>query len=258
MSVSIIIVSFNTKSHLKECLDSLHNSKLSVSEVVVVDNGSLDGSIALLRSRSSRITLLENAENFGFARAANQAAAVCTGDYLLFLNSDVVVASSLASAQSYLEDHRDVGVLGLRMTDPHGRVQDYTWGSFQNLFDLITKRSKKAEVDNNRIQETDWVSGGAMLVRRDLFELLEGFDDRFFFYFEDMDFCARARRWGAKVVFFPKVSIRHAGGASFRGDDKKRRGWYYASQAYFFRKHYGFGAWLLLKLFRYPVKLFFR
>lgn len=258
-----MIISYNTKSLLKQCLDSLSSIEDLEYEVVVIDNGSTDGSIELVKLKYPQIKLRENKRNLGFSKAANQSLKLCRGKYVFFLNSDAVITNPIHPVLSYFDNNSQVGVVGLKMLEPNGQIQPYTHGIQQTLQSLVAyKISGRFTRYQHRCivnpEETDWVSGGAMLVRRELLVQLGGFDENFFFYFEDMDLCARVRELGYKVVYYPGILVKHLGGSSFKGSVKVKKDWYYRSQDYFFRKHYGWASFLVLKLLRVPFRVMFR
>lgn len=252
--VSIIIVSFNVKNLLRDCLNSLHQVTVPF-EVFVVDNASKDDTLAMLKTEFqswSALTVIANNENKGFAGANNQAIPKCSGKYILFLNPDTIVKPRAISAlTNYLDTHPDVGVVGPRITYGDGSLQ-FSCGTKPTLLGTIFDsfklyklsprifgRNRYREWDYNQIRDVGWVSGACLMIRKDLAVSLGGFDENFFFYNEDVDLCIRAHNRGYRAVYYPNAMIIHLKGQSSRKVRAMILLKGYQSKLYFYRKHRG-------------------
>jgi len=246
--LSIIILSFNTKDLIEKCLQSiaLHYKKALGSgeiEILVVDNASQDGSVALLESLATKnkyLTIIENGQNLGFARGANRGAKHAQGRNLFFLNSDTVVKDAgLLKMVDFLEKHEDIAVLGGALKNQDGSRQPSV-GKFYHLQETVAmllgaERYGLLRQSPNKVTETDWVSGASFMIKKDVFLKLNGFDENFFMYMEDMEFCLRVTQLGKRIVFFPDVEIIHQNqGSSSRTFAIIQ---IYKGLLYFYKKH---------------------
>ena len=189
-------------------------------EIIVVDNGSSDTTVSdLLEKFKDTISIIKNSTNSGFAKACNKGAKKALGKYLFFLNSDTNVEDrGIIEMVTYLESNNRVGILGAQMQDKNKHFEKSA-GNFFTLFQTLLmlfslERLGFVRSAPRKIQQVDWVSGGAMMVKKNLFEKLGGFDEHFFMYLEDMEFCFRAKKQGVKTFFFPDVTIIHVKHAS--------------------------------------------
>lgn len=187
IDVSLVIVTYHSQKVIKKCLASL--GKNARQQVIIVDN---------------------SVSNIGFAAGANKGAKRATGKYLLFLNPDTIVNNgAILKSIKYLEKHKNIAVLGCKTLNADGSLQ-FSCGHFPTPTNIIFyKHLIRNPAFYRKIQETDWVSGAFMLVRRDIFEKLNGFDEKYFMYTEDVDFCYRVKKLGYKVVYFPGAQIIH-------------------------------------------------
>lgn len=258
MIFSIIIVNFNTKSLTKNCLDSIFfNCLESDFEIIAVDNNSQDGSIEMLKKDfGDKIKLIANSKNIGFGSANNQAAKIAQGEYLFFLNSDTVVKSDILSPiKQFLSNNKEVGIISPKLLLEDGSEQERAYGEFPNLFNVVAEKFKNQKIEEIKPFEVDWVSGAALIIRKDIFCEINGFDEKFFMYFEDIDLCKRVKDLGFKAVVYPAAPIAHLCGKSIKKFNKRKE-YYYKSQDYFYKKHYGKLKMNLMKLMRLPCKIF--
>jgi N-acetylglucosaminyl-diphospho-decaprenol L-rhamnosyltransferase len=256
MKLSIIIVSWNTADLLADCLRSLLAEPDSTdSEIIVVDNGSTDGSAEMAQREFPRVMLILNQYNLGFARANNQGIRTSRGEFLLLLNSDTVVPPMVLPALvAFMEEHPAAGVCSPRLLRPDGRPQAFAFGSDPTLSYLwrrganyLLRRRPLHDWSTDRLQEADWVSGACLLVRRAAIEQVGSLDEAFFMYFEDNDWCLRMRKARWRVYYNPQVSITHIGGQSLARNPAAHQA-YYRSLKYFYSKHYGRWQQFLLRL----------
>ena len=220
MTLSIVIVNFNGRHFLDDCLRSISKQVPFDHEVIIVDNASTDGSVEYLRKAYSQVRLIENEENLGFARANNIGANDAKGDFLLLLNNDTILLDDLTSAIAILKGDESVGILGARMLGKDGEYR-HSSGYFPEplrLFKLSSLYRKDGgfgtgdfEVENS-VYPVDWVEGSFLLTRMSLWRDIGGLDESYFMYVEDIDYAKMALLLGKQAVFFPDISYMHFGG----------------------------------------------
>lgn len=253
--LSVIVVNWNTRELLLNCLTSITRSHPGPCEVLVVDNGSTDGSAAAVRDEFPGVRIIGCAENQGYARANMLGFRASTGRYALFLNSDTLVPSgALTGLVAFLEEQPQIAACGPRLTRADGTTQAFAFGRDPTLRYLLARafarlglRASLHDWETVAAQPVDWVSGACLLVRRDALEQVGGFDERMFMYFEDNDLCLRLRCAGWQVVYNPQVTIIHLGGASLL-ESAHRRECYYEGLQYFYSKHYSMFARVVLRI----------
>jgi GT2 family glycosyltransferase len=249
-ALSIVIVSYNARGDLERCLDALGAAPPADSEVIVVDNGSRDGSQEAVRRRPS-VRLIELAQNTGFAAANNAGIRAASGETVLLLNSDTVVpAGAIDRLRMVLDAHPDVAVVGPRLVDGAGRAELSFGDMIGPMAELRRRRIMRAlarqdanalgrvDATTRREQFADWVSGACLLVRRAAAEAVGLLDERFFLYTEDVDFCASIRANGGRVLFSPAAEIVHLRGRSGASDPVATRDAYRRSHLAFYQKHH--------------------
>lgn len=251
--LSVVIVNWNTCDLLRNCLHSLHRGQELACEVIVVDNGSSDDSVAMIRTEFPEVRLIANAENRGFAVANNQGIRVSAGEYIMLLNSDTIVKpGALRGLVYFLDEHPQAGAVGPRLVRPDGTAQPYAFGGDPTLTYLLTRglnqllfRRYLHNWATDATQEVDWVSGACLVVRRRAIDQVGLLDENIFMYFEDNDWCLRIRKGGWKVYLYPEVEVIHLGGCSLSQNPAARAA-YGRSLLYFYRKHYSKPArWLV-------------
>jgi GT2 family glycosyltransferase len=222
INISIVIVSWNSCYFLKGCLSSLFLfPSRDPFEIIVVDNASTDGSREMIRKEFPAVILVENDRNRGFAAACNRGAEKAEGEYLLFLNPDTrVYPGTLEGALDFMRAHPDAGVMGCRTLNFDGTPQSsaYSFPTPLRAFAYIVGLNRIFRISklrgSDKIRQPDYVQGSFFLIPRNVFEGLGGFDEKFFFYSEEVDLCRRIRDAGRKIYYFPGVRIMHAGGGS--------------------------------------------
>jgi GT2 family glycosyltransferase len=229
--LSIIIVSWNSRDDLQRCLSSLGAHTTGVAlELIVVDNASSDGTVQAVRDSHPDVRLIENSENLGFARACNQGMAVSSGKYLLLLNADTWVEDDvIGRAVRLLSRRSEIGMLGCQLRFPDGRIQHTVNRALSIRHSLLERLwlykliepSRRAELllggywEHDSEVEVDWLAGAFLLLRRELFVVSGGFDERFFMYGEDSEWCMRLRRLGYRIMFSPEPgAVVHSGSVS--------------------------------------------
>lgn len=225
MLLSIIIVNYNMGALVKACVESL--LKLSLpkdSEIIVVDNDSHDNSVSLLRSDFPEITVIDNRVNVGLAAGVNRGVAEAKGQYYLILNPDIVaLPGSVKTLVDYMEKHVDVGVAGAQLLSPNGKVQ-YSCFRFYRPQTILYRRTRwgktpagKEEIsrflmkdfDRRQARAVPWIMGACMMARASAVRRVGGMDERFFLYFEDVDWCRRFWNSKWKVMYIPAAQFSH-------------------------------------------------
>lgn len=230
ITLSIIIVSFNTKDLLKDCIHSLHKATNNTDyEIIIVDNASTDGSPEMIETDFKEVNIIRNSENAGFAKANNQALKIAKGKYFLLLNSDTVVKEgTIETMVSFMEDHEGTAAVGPKVLNADGTIQSIgryfpsLYGSFilffriHKLFPQKIRNNMFPKIfrDETKIFKVDWVSGCCILLRRDVVDNAGLLDESFFFYGEEVEWCYRAKKAGYNIHYLPNAEIIHYGGAS--------------------------------------------
>lgn len=253
--ISIIVVSWNAKKHLDECLHSIiQHSKQHDAEIIVVDNDSSDGSQEYVKRNFPNVNLICNVKNLGFAKANNIGISHSRGKYVFLINSDVVVyESTFNSLLDYIKKHLDVGVVGPKINGADGKIQrsymgcPTLWDSLccALFLDTLFPRMKifngfmMRHLDTNSVQQVDIINGCFWAVRREALSEVGLLDDSFFMYGEDMDWCKRFNSSGWKVIYFPLTEVLHYGGASSSNAPIRFYVEMQKANLKFWSKHYG-------------------
>jgi GT2 family glycosyltransferase len=225
-------------------------------EIIVINNDEqlIDRS-QLGLTGDAILRIIEINENVGFGKAHNAGFRESRGDFVLFLNPDAkIVSKAIENMLRAISEGQKVGIVAPLLVDATGKVDPNCFGGPRTPFSTLLEKiflKKNMGASGRDVFETDWVSGGAMLIKRDVFEALDGFDENFFMYFEDVDLCRRATFSGHKVVVHPDARVFHESGKSFASEREKKRH-YYASQDYYIQKHFGCGWKWFVKLIRLP------
>lgn len=226
MDLSIIIPHQNRKEPLKRCLSSIPPACTSLSyETLVVDNGSMDGSQEMLRGSFPTVALIQNRTNEGFSRATNRGLKVARGDHLLCLNNDTFLfPKSLEILVSFMKAHPDTGVAGGKILNKDGTLQPSA-RSFPRLETALFNRSSilsrlfpqnrfsrrylLSDWNHDAARPVDWISGSFFMIRRNTMEKVGFFDEQFFLYCEDVDYCRRVKERGYSVYYVPEAKVIH-------------------------------------------------
>lgn len=251
--LSIIIVNWNTKQLLQQCLDSVIKHTSCTYEIIVVDNGSTDGSQQLAK-KYQQVKLIANQGNTGFTKANNQGIKQATGKYILLLNSDTQLhQDTFTSMSNYLENHPQVGIIGPRLLNRDGSLQPSAgnlpqlWGIFANqgiplhiiphsykLFPILKVKDPGYYANTHTV---GWVSGACFMIRQQLADQIGLLDENIFMYVEETEWCKRATDAGYQVIYYPETSIYHLEGASSRTGRTGPILGVYKGLYYYFNKH---------------------
>ncbi len=258
--VSVVIVGYNTRDLLDACLVSIDEPS---AEIIVVDNGSSDGTVDLVRAHHVRCQLVEMGENTGFARASNTGMRLARGRYVLLLNSDTVVLEHAVSGMAlFLDSHPQFAAVGPLLLNGDGTIQTSCF-AFTTVRDVLfeqlglTALFSRSSFFNRRglggfdragVRAVDWVSGACLMARRDVLERVGLLDEGFFMYGEELDWCVRMKQAALQVAFYPGARVMHYGRAS----SSRRRGELapqaLAGRLRYFARHHGPRAVLAVRL----------
>lgn len=261
--LSIIIVNYNTKKLIKNCLSSIikndkrldfsgklidpKEEELVPTEIIVIDNGSSDGSVKYVKSQKSKIKKLEiisNNNNLGFAKANNQGIKVAKGEYLLLLNSDTIVPeAAISQTLFWLASHPEAAVVGCKLLNQDKSDQG-SYGSFPDLWTVFLMLflekffgSSRVRTSGNRIRQVDWLVGAFLMVRKYAFDQAGLLDEKIFMYMEEVEWFYRLKKNGLKSFFYPNAKIIHLGGGSSVSGRTDPVLNIYRGLIYFYQKH---------------------
>lgn len=267
VDLSIVIISYNTKTITKNCLKSVFQSLKNTSinyEIIVIDNSSTDESKTMLkefnRLNSGKSHIILNSENVGFAKANNQGVKQAKGEYILFLNSDIIVQNdAIISLFDYFRQHDHfINFLGGKLLNKDLSPQPSA-GPFYTLPVAFAALFLKGDYwgltrySPNKIKEVDWVSGACIMTKKEYFESIEGFDENIFMYMDEIDLLYRAKKAGYRVFFYPKAQFIHLGSASSHGRTQPIIQ-VFKGYTYFYKKHHNNPLSLFLLHFMLQLK----
>ncbi len=271
VQLSVIIVNYNVKYYLEQCLESVRRASEGLQvEVFVVDNLSTDGSIAYLRERFPHVTFIENTENVGFARANNQAIRISSGKYVLLLNPDTIVLEhTFSDFIRFMDEHPEAGGAGAYMLRTDGTFAPESRRGLPTPFVAFCKMSGLASVlpksrlfgryymrylDENEANEIEIISGAFMFLRREALDKVGLLDEDFFMYGEDIDLSYRIIRSGYSNYYAPFPIIH------FKGESTKKTSYFYVKTFYdamliFYKKHYPRSNFLIALFIKSAIQL---
>ena len=271
LQLSVVIVNWNVRDFLRECLNSVQAEIAEEADILVVDNASSDGSVDMLRSEFPEVRVIANAENVGFGAANNQALAESSGRYVLFLNPDTEPRpGAIRRLLAFIDQRPQVGCVGPRLLNPDGSAQPSRRAFpgvatafvestiLQRYFGGLgaVRRFYRGQQSDEEPQRVDWLVGACLLMRRSALDQVGVFDERFFMYSEEMDLCYRLKQAGYDVWFVPEAEVVHHEGASSRQDLFRQNVNFHESRYRFFRKHHGAVPAMVLRWFVFGTFLF--
>ena len=261
--LSIIIVNWNVRDLLRECLRSLDAGRGALAlEVIVVDSASADGSVEMVGAEFPWVRLIACDDNVGFPRGNNLGLAEARGDYLLLLNPDtVVLGDALTVMRAYLAAHPAAGAVGPQLLNSDGTVQssrrrfptlatgffESTW--LQGLAPGVLRRYYALDLPDDTTAEVDWLVGACIMVPRAVYERIGGLDEGYYMYSEELDWCRRIVAAGRHVVYHPAARVIHHVGQSSDQAVTARHINFQRAKLRYYRKYHGRAAAGALRLF---------
>jgi GT2 family glycosyltransferase len=245
--MSVVLVCWNNRGYLEPCLRSLYQCELGRTfEVIVVDNGSSDGSQDMLREHFPGVRIVQNQDNLGLSRATNQGIELSRGQYVLLLNNDTLVnGPSLQKMIHCLDVHPSVAAVGGKLLNPDGSFQGAA-AKFSTLFQELLIATRLGELfwegypshkNGKGERVVDWLSSACLLVRKSVFAQVGLLDESYFIYGDETDLQFRLKQAGWKVCYLPQATTIHYGGRSM--DRWRRRKMVYRGKLLFYKKNYG-------------------
>ena len=274
MDVSIVIVNYNVRYFLEQCILSIQAaSKKCSTEIIVVDNNSTDESCKFLKEIYPEVILIQNTKNVGFSKANNQGVKIATGDYVLILNPDTIIAEdTLDAIITYVRTKHNLGILGVKLIDGSGKFAPESKrgiptpnASFKKLFGISSKRTGKyyaTHLDENESGIIKVASGAFMFIKRVVFEEVKGFNEAYFMYGEDIDLSIKLVNNDYQNYYYAATKIIHFKGESTIKDVKYLNHFHNAMRI-FYKKHFklnkvydffmkiGIEFWYFLKYFKF-------
>jgi GT2 family glycosyltransferase len=254
MDLSIIIVNYNVKEFLQNLLNSISKASSNITkEIIIVDNASDDGSVEMIKEKFPAAQLMSNEKNLGFGKANNQALEIAKGKYVLLINPDTIVSEdTFVKLIEFFENNQEAGLAGCKILNPDGSLQlacrrsfPGPWTSFckvtglSNLFpnSKIFARYNLTYLSEDKTYEVDAISGSFMMMRKEVYDKVGGFDEEFFMYGEDLDLCYRIQKAGYKVFYFHNTQIIHYKGESTKRSSFDETNLFYNAMHLFVKKH---------------------
>ncbi|RBA29703.1 glycosyltransferase family 2 protein [Flavobacterium tibetense] len=216
LQLSVVIVNYNGLQFLKNCLDSLEEKLDAILyEIIILDNDSRDESCTFIKENYPEVKLIESKINYGFAKGNNQAVKYAKGKYLLLFNNDTILLNRIESALELLEQDKTIGVIGINMLNAKKKYIPAS-GIFPNYKNMFRFKNMflmgyefKAGKFSKDYYEVDWLGGSFLLLLRETYSRVGGFDEDYFMYVEDVDFCKRIEKLGLKRVFMSRLNYIH-------------------------------------------------
>ena len=274
--ISVIIVNYNVKELLEQCINSVLTASKNLSaEIIIVDNNSFDGSVEYIKSKFSSnpaVKIIASPLNLGFAKANNLGAKEAKGDYLLILNPDTIMQEdTLEKCLEFYKQNENTGALTCKLILPNGKLDLACRRSFPTpsvavyrmlgLSKLFPKSKTFGKynltyLDENKTYEVDAIVGAFMLIKKDVYQKIKGFDEEYFMYGEDLDLCYRIKKSGRKIYYYPETSIIHYKGESTKKSSISYVNNFYGAMQIFVKKNLNTNFWLMNLLIN--LSIFYR
>lgn len=259
MDLTVVIVNFNTRNLLKNCLDSIFEKTKDINfEVIVVDNASIDGSPEMVEKGFFKVKVIKNKKNLGFAKANNQGIKMASGRYILLLNSDTeLIENSFKVMVEYMDKEPKVGISSCQLINKDGSIQAsggffptlprvFAWMFFLDDLPIVGRLIRPFHPHEPGFYThdpwyktkhfQDWVTGAFFLIKDKVIKKIGFLDEKFFMYVEEMEYCFRAKQAGWQIIYLPKTRVIHFGRQSSAGKNAILRE--YRGLKYFYKKHY--------------------
>ena len=264
-----IIVNYNSRGTLKNCIESLRSEKIdNLNKIIVVDNNSSDNSYKFLEDCDT-VNLVKLNKNFGFAKGCNIGASHADSDYFFFLNPDTIINNSnLDSIFNFLVKNPNVGIAGPQIFDKKDNFV-MTSRHFPCMSNVIIHQSGLRLLSKNLSwlidqnintpsSEVSTIIGAAFMVRRKLFKSLNGFDEDYFVYFEEVDFCLRAKKAGYKTMFLSSSNVKHIGNITSKSVPIDVLSYSLMSRLIYFKKHKSVMEFSIMLCYMFSLEFFIR
>lgn len=252
--LSVIIVTYNSSQHIKDMLLSLEKQTKTAHEIIIVDNNSLDQTIAQIYASKVKVSLLKQKENLGFSKANNLGVKNSIGEYLMFLNPDTLLISfALDKLIGFIKDNKDVGLVAPQLIENSGNPQPSVRkfpsivGAIKEYYLCIYNSYEPYIHEEDNPVEVDSVVGAAMLIPRSVYFNAGGFNDKYFMYYEDIELCKKINQLGYKIMYLPHIKVKHSVGASAKTNPKTLRYLKHSARLY----HGAVGYYILQLLLRF-------
>jgi len=270
--LSIVIVNYNAKKYLEQCLGSIYKSSPQINfELILIDNGSIDNSTFMVKEKFPMVKLIENRKNEGFVKAVNKGIKLCKAKYVLSLNNDTFIyQNSLGELLKFMNSHPEVGICGPKVLNSNGTIQHQCKRGFPTIssafyyFLGLHKYFPKSKtfghylmtyLNPEEISEVDSVSGACLMVKREIIEQVGLLDEDYIMYGDDLDLCYRIKKIGLKVYYVPTAQIIHYGGVSSQKLPYKGVIWFYRAMYIFYKKHYAKKSNFVVSIIVYSIIL---
>jgi GT2 family glycosyltransferase len=256
VNISIIIPNYRSERYLRTNIASIYSKvrPFNLAFEVILVNNDREKKLEEIQSQFKEVLILNHGENIGFGAAINLGAKKAKGKYLFFLNPDCeIMSQNIEHVINEFEANPKTGIIGSQLIGSDDEIQEWSAGAEVTIISLIgnnigLSNSRKIWRNKSKVK-ANWVAGTALFVRKDLFDEIGGFDEKFFMYFEDVDLCKRVRNNGEDVYYLPDFKVRHFGGGSYENKKIQKEN-YYNSQEQFFKKYYGISGYLFVKMLR--------
>jgi GT2 family glycosyltransferase len=239
IQLSVIIVNYNGKNYLKDCLLSLKKHlKTLTYEIIILDNASADNSCEYIKTNFPEVRLVPSKINHGFGKGNNEAVKHAKGKFLLLFNNDTILLNNISSLIKSIENDNKIGVIGIKMLNAN---QQYlpSAGNLPNVANMFQFKKLYLNGEFKKgcffkdYYEVGWLAGSFLLLKRSTYQLINGFDEDYFMYVEDVDFCKKIEQHGLKRVFYPKYSYIH-----FVGFNKNKNPFLVNGYNIYIKKHF--------------------
>lgn len=224
--ISVVIVNFNGAHLLSNCIEAAKKHVPFLSEIILHDNGSTDGSVSLVENKFPDVRLIKSTTNLGFVGGNNAACEIASGKYLLLLNSDTVIKNSVEPMMRIMERDASIWVVGCQLRYGSGELQEsighelgpaalaLSWSPLVKYFPALRQKEPRySEIYNQNLVDCEYVSGACLMTPAAKWHDLGGLDNNYFMYMEDVDYCVRARRLNGRIVYTAASEVTHLEGA---------------------------------------------
>ncbi|MDA1168775.1 MAG: glycosyltransferase family 2 protein [bacterium] len=245
MSIGVAIVTYNSAADIAQCVESVRSEGLL--NIAIVDSGSQDATMKEIAHQGCKYDA--SSMNKGFGYSANRGARLLNTEYVLFINPDArLQKGSVERIRMSLQKFPNAGIIGLLLCDENGTPERMAFGDEPTLWALMLRHVFLKKIPSIPFN-ADWVSGGAFIMQKKVFDEVGGFDENFFMYWEDVDLCRRVRKKGYSVIMDPTAKVTHFRGGSNLDSDTKTRVYRESADRYF-KKHYSSTIWRIQRFLR--------